>query len=293
MAEETQQFPTDEKEYYYRCRIHEIEKAQKAYDQYNDYLIKHCDAILGVTQSPTPGTETEASGTETEAPSSRSIKEQHQKLKKDYDDYSDIIIKKTNINSYEEYRRNMENLMLVANETIVFCYENYGCLKNKTLKNKYELGDYKKKKNVKFVLEQNKRIPFLLNSDDSVNNAINKVQVILVVITALCTFILSLLLILLVFYMYDLITHNFDGLQEISNSEENTALVLSTIISFGFGLFILKSKGYKITEIRSNAYSKTKNYVYKPFKQERKKIKFNDLKSFIEFIINMAKSIKE
>ena len=46
MADESNmEFPNDKEEYFFRCRIHEIENAKEDYDLYNHCLIDNISSI--------------------------------------------------------------------------------------------------------------------------------------------------------------------------------------------------------------------------------------------------------
>lgn len=241
MSENCNSFPTDKAEYYYRCRISDLEFVKKKYDSYNNWLIKNNDVILK-----------ESSKEERDE-----IKKKLKKLISDFDKYADIIINKENINSEEDYKRYMADIMLIANETIVFSYESYG-KSRKQMKMSFDL--YNKKYKVKDILSLNRNIPFLLDMDDPVNNIIDRFQEPILLISFLLLMIMTCVVIIPIL---NVIMNKMN--YPLNNDAISLLVAIFLVIAVILWLFFINSYNMKRVKIKNNAYNKVKGMVYHPY----------------------------
>lgn len=155
-------FPSDYDEYYYYCRISIVEEAKEKYIKCNELL-------LGSKFNNSLAVKLLVNETEEKK---QAIYSKYKKLYQDFITYSDKLINKENIDSEDIYRRYMENLMRISNDTIVFTYENFGMQKNRLLKQKLKYNG--KKRKLSYIIDQNRNIPYILNPDDIATRISNK-----------------------------------------------------------------------------------------------------------------------
>ena len=153
-------FSTVYSEYYYYCRISKVEEARRKFIC--------CNSILRDESNGTPLAicllEDKYKEEKTEV---------YEKFNRIYDDflfYSDELIDGKNIDSEEKYIRYIHNLMRISNEMIIFTNQYFISSSNKLLKNKYNFDG--KNKKLSYIIDQNRNIPYIINSD-WIDNFIN------------------------------------------------------------------------------------------------------------------------
>ena len=103
-------------DYYHRCRIFNVEEAKKEFIKCNSFL-------LGSKIDDSPAMKLLADKTKEER---QEIYETYNNLCKDFMTTAQKLIDKENIECEEDYIHDMELLMLIANQTIMFtCKEFY------------------------------------------------------------------------------------------------------------------------------------------------------------------------
>lgn len=273
-------------DYYYRYRISSIEKTKKDFNDLCNFIILNGKKIF----------------MNIEKKDAVIILRKIVRLKKQYNKYADKIIKKEGINNNEDYSRIIENLMLVANEAILFCEENIILKKGICLRDKYKFGGHEVK--LKNIIAKLKNIPYYINVDEPVNVLIDKFQFPIILIMS---FIIAFFLLLFledltlgirnyVNSLYDMWFSKIGYLGVIPSNYDylDWFIVLFSCSTGLFYFFKLKlSKGYRLSEVKSKVYSRNKNLIYKPFKNNTKILKygFDAIKYILGFIFS-NKSLK-
>ncbi len=265
-------FPSDYDEYYYYCRISIVEEAKENY-------IKCNGPLLGSEINNSPIMELLTDETEEKK---QAIYNKYKKLYQDFITYSDKLINKDNINSEGIYIRYMENLMCIANETIVFTYENFGMQKGKLLKQKLE---YKgKNKKLFYIIDQNRNIPYILNPDDMATRIANKY------IKPILFFII--LIIALVGFGF-----GWSGLNIIMESDSNIEKI-GGYVNIGLSVFMiimaifllvmrfLYRKYVTFSELKGSAYDKNYFLIAHPYKN---KFSFKNIMDVLRIINDFRK----
>ena len=155
-------FPSDYDEYYYYCRISIVEEAKEKYIQCNRLL-------LGTEANSSPVMKLLVDKTDEKK---KAIYSKYERLYQNFITYSDKLITKDDVDSEETYKRYMENLMRISNETIVFTYENFGMQKSGLLRQKLEYNGQKRK--LSYIIGLNRNIPYILNPDEVMTALTNK-----------------------------------------------------------------------------------------------------------------------
>ncbi|WP_124100960.1 hypothetical protein [Ruminococcus sp. Marseille-P6503] len=146
-------FSTVYSEYYYYCRISNVEEAQSKFIC--------CNSIL---RDESKGTSLALQLFEDKYEEEKT--KLYEKYKRIYDDflsYSDALIDGKKIDSEEKYIRYIHNLMRISNEMIIFTNQYFVSSSNKLLKNKYDFDG--KDKKLSYIINQNRNIPYIINSD--------------------------------------------------------------------------------------------------------------------------------
>lgn len=146
-------FSTVYSEYYYYCRISEVEEARRKFISCNSILIDESGRTSLAIQL-------------LEDKYKEEKMELYEKFNRIYDDflfYSDALIDGKSIDSEEKYIQYIHNLMRISNEMIIFTNRYFVSSPNKILKRKYDFDG--KKKKLSFIIDQNRNIPYIINSD--------------------------------------------------------------------------------------------------------------------------------
>ena len=141
-------------DYYHRCRIFNVEEAKREYTKCNGFL-------LGSRLEDSPVMKLLADKTEEEK---QKIYEAYKKLCDDFKSTAQMLINKEGIESEEDYIHDMELLMLIANRTIMFTDKTFNMQKNSHLRDKYSYDG--KRMRLSAIINQNSRIPYILDPDD-------------------------------------------------------------------------------------------------------------------------------
>lgn len=141
-------------DYYYRCRIFNVEEAKREYTKCNDFLLGS-----DIVESPAMKILTDKPEEER-----KEIYEAYKKLCDDFKSIAQMIIDKDGIESEEDYIHGMELLMLIANRTIMFTSKEFCLHGGAYLKEKYVYaGKYMR---LSEIIKKNDNTPYYLNPDD-------------------------------------------------------------------------------------------------------------------------------
>ena len=110
---ENDDFPSDYTEYYYRCRISNIESGAEDFYYVINVILYNWKEIIEV-----------ADDTQNDCSKNSFIK-QLIRYNNDFHSISEKLIRKSGINSIEDYRNNFNLLIRIVNETMMFLSEYY------------------------------------------------------------------------------------------------------------------------------------------------------------------------
>ena len=262
-------FPSVYDEYYYYCRIPIVEEAKEKYMNCNGFL-------LGSGLSDSPVMKLIESETDEKK---KAIYKKYQKLYKDYIAYSDKLINKENIENQNDYIHCMHNLMRIANETIMFTYENFGIQKNKILykKMKYKEKDMK----LSDIIDLNRSIPYILYPDEIATVITNKYFSVIYDIILILIFVLSMIF----------IRSCAVSIISYYSALDIFELFICSIVFIIAGIVLLVTrisyrKKIRLIEIKSNAHSRNKNLVLHPYSS---RFSLKNVKEIIGIITNLIK----
>lgn len=151
-ATEDDDFPSDYTEYYYRCKISDIEKASKKF-YYVINTIVHNYNLIAKSENfkiNVDNGKTNLSGFD--------FINQLIRYNRNFHKISQKLISKNNINSREEYRNNLNLLLRISNETILhistyYTYKNKKVKKQKLEKLIFQSGSkYQKYKYIRYKM---------------------------------------------------------------------------------------------------------------------------------------------
>jgi hypothetical protein len=250
-------FFSDPTDYYYRYRISSIIEAKEEYNTIFDVIIKHEATIFSNLDTNDKD----------------AILRKISTLRRDYNMYSNLLIKQNCINSNEKFSRVIENLMLVLNGTILYYEQNIVLNEKVNLKQKFMYDG--KERNLRFIISRLKNTPYDLNLDEPINIIINKSQIFLSVICWIAiTTLVFLIMFLVTYYPLEYINKVY-GFLHLGNETTNTLnFILSILVGGWFFYKISSSVDYKITQVKSEVYRRNKSIVYKPFKTDKKAFKY-------------------
>lgn len=249
-------------DYYHRCRIFNVEEAKKEFIKCNSFL-------LGSKIDDSPAMKLLADKTKEER---QEIYETYNNLCKDFMTTAQKLIDKENIECEEDYIHDMELLMLIANQTIMFtCKEFYmhggSCLREKHF---YD----SKKICLSAIIEQNNKIPYILNPDDIATVFTDKYGNTLLWWTGISFVVLGFVLLYHSIYISELQT--LESIME--------AIWLDIFIWLGAIIcyFHLRArKKVKYDEKKSKVYSRNQYLVVRPY---RNKFTFKKIKEILEIM---------
>lgn len=141
-------------DYYYCCRIFNVEEAKREYSKCNGFL-------LGSGSEDSPAMKLLADKTEEEK---EKIYIAYKKLCDDFNSTAQMLIDKEGIESKEDYIRGMGLLMIIANQTIMFTCKEFYMQKNALLRKKHFY--FGKMIRLSAIIDKNNIIPYILNPDD-------------------------------------------------------------------------------------------------------------------------------
>ncbi len=272
-------FPTDYTDYYYLCNISSVEEAKYEYQKCNSYLLGE-----SINSSPVMSV--------IHDDEKNRMYEKYTKLYLDYLKYSEKIIKKDGINSEVDFKKNMNLLMLIANETYGFTYANFGVHRRKLHKCK-GLKEYNgKKANLYKIICENSRISNILNSEVLKFNRKNIEELILAI---LCILVIGVILAFMSFVpLCDMIIYNMKW-----SFQAIISLVLAPLALFCFVSGIVFSvwtiRDYKILSsrrIKAETYKKNKKYIIQPFKKRYTLEELTAIQNAISKTVEVAKETK-
>lgn len=249
-------------DYYHRCRIFNVEEAKREYTKCNDFL-------LGTGIKDSPVMKLLADKTEEEK---QKIYDYYKKLCDDFKSTAQMLIDKEGVESEEDYIHGMELLMLIANRTILFTDKTFNMQRNSCLRKKYSYDG--KRIRLSAVINQNSRIPYVLDADDISTVFADKYGGIILGWTGIIFILVGLLLL-----CSDIYT---SGLQTVGS-------VLSVLCWAFFvvsGIYILcmylwARKRLKYAEKRSKVHSRNQNLVVRPYKN---KFTLKSIKEVLEIL---------
>lgn len=293
---ENDNFPSDMTEYYYRCRISNIELgAQKFYIIINTILENSNLLITNKIQKDSSDT-------------TSFVLQQLIKYNDDFHMISMRLIHKENINSFDTYRNQFKLLMCIVNETVVLLSGYIASINSKKIYfhqtktieyKKYDFKEIIKKKNITNISKEaisffnlvNRlaEIPQVINLDDVDTLIFNK----LIIPFSLLFLVIFMLIIIFLTLFSALLINNlaFEVLKNINNTP--LLIIVSTVLSILFGTisyclskkafeFTLFSPNYDYIERKKKAYNQSKKFVIQTeirtkIKKENAKWIFNKL----------------
>lgn len=298
---ENDDFSSDYTEYYYRFNISDIKNASKKF-YYVINTIIHNYKLIAESENfeiNVVNDKTDLSGL--------AFINQLVKYNTDFQKISEKLISKNNINSKKEYRNNLNLLLRISNETILYI-SNYYTYKNKKVKKhklekltfqsgskyqeynisdikckcKFEKKESQKNKKIKFkeVLSEISGISYIIGSDDF-DSIIDSI---LFTPTVIMLYIICSVL----YYVYVYKLAEFYcfiiPVEFISISKEVLDIfLLISCISIGIPFVIIWSPIYSDIERRKKSYNQSKDYVINL--KDKKKIKWSAVWSLIREII--------
>ena len=161
-------------DYYYRCRIFNVEEAKREYTKCNDFLLGS-----DIVESPAMKILTDKPEEER-----KEIYKAYKKLCDDFKSIAQMLIDKDGIESEEDYIHGMELLMLIANRTIMFTSEEFCLHGGAYLNEKYVYaGKYMR---LSEIIKKNDNTPYYLNPDDVATIFVDKYGTAILWIRVLC-----------------------------------------------------------------------------------------------------------
>lgn len=281
LVEDDMVFPLTKEEYYYRCRISNVEKAKSEYNKCVNVLLRNKDAILS------------------DISNKENVVSQLEKYYKHFNEFSDNIIGLDGLDSKENYVRNMELLMCIVQDTVVFISEKYGLLKKKTLNQKYSFKDDSfhadfnescdnsdNKRKLSYIVNQIVNVQYYLNPDDPINVIPDKYSGFII------PFIYPASIFLLLFITLiglGLLRNIFPISDKVIGG---IALIIALIFpTVGF-LKFMNSRRFLLAERRSRAYSQTYHFVIHPYKGHNK-MNLRRILNAAKDLVSFVKSFKK
>lgn len=267
-------FPLLKKEYYYRCRISNVEKAKSEYNKCVNVLLGNSNIILSnVTNKEI-------------------IINKLKMYYKDFNDFSKKIIDMDGIESKEQYICSMELMMCTVQETVIFVSEKFGLLNKKIREKKYNFQDDlfyeegnvscdnsdKNTQKLSYIINQIANIQYYLNPDDPVNVLSDKYS----------GYIISIMYPIGIFLLLFVIVFILTLLKAVVPIPEKLilygSLFIATVLpTIGFFKFIYSAK-YVLAERKSRAYKQIYRFVIHPYKDNSIINKSKILKAIKEFV---------
>lgn len=297
-ATENDDFPLDYTEYYYRCKISDVENGSKRFYYAVNTIIHNYEKIADSEKFVINRQNWKVDLSE------YSFINQLVKYNNDFYKVSQNLILKENINSKEEYRNNLNLLLRILNETILhisayYTYKNkkVGKLKlNKlTLQSgseykEYDISDIRRECQfeedieIKFkeILNEISSISYIIGSDDF-NAIIDSVlfNFMIVILYTICTILFFIIILALIALICGLLYINkIDVLFLLEYS--TIYYVISAILAF-ISCEIFWSPIRSNIERRKKSYNQSKDYVINL--KNKKKIKWSAVWSLIREII--------
>lgn len=247
-------FSTVYSEYYYYCRISNIEEAQRKFICCNSILIDESNGTPLAIQLLEDKYKEEKT-------------KLYEKFKRIYDDflsYSNVLIEGKKIDSEEKYIRYIHNLMRISNEMIIFTNQYFISSSNKLLKNKYDFDG--KDKKLSYIINQNRNIPYIINSD-LIDNFIdgNSNTIILSLTSAFCAVAITLGI-----WLYNSVSEAFKAntsVITINNFWVLVFLVCFVILFILYLVLLIKCRRiFKLKEVKYMAQRRNRALVCHAFK---------------------------
>lgn len=254
-------------DYYHRCRIFNVEEAKKEFTKCNDFL-------LGSKINDSPVMKLLTDKTEKEK---QEIYITYKNLCEDFKTTAQRLIDKENIECEDDYIHDMELLMLIANQTIMFTCKEFYMQGGSSLKEK----QFYDGRNIRLstIIEQNNKIPYILNPDDIATVFTNKYGNTILLWTGVS----------FVVFGFILLYHNIytSELQTIESIIET--IWLDILIWFGAVicyLYLRARKKVKYDEKKSKVHSRNQYLVVRPY---RNKFTFKKIKEILEIMTFLKK----
>ena len=298
---ENDDFPSDYTEYYYRCKISDIENASRRF-YYVVNTIIHNYKLIAKSEKFEINVHNNQNNL-----SGLAFINQLIRYNRNFHKISQKLISKNNINSKEEYRNNLNLLLRISNETILhistyYTYKNKKVKKQKLEKLTFQSGSKYERYNIsdikcKCQLEENKKIKFkevldeisslsyIIGSndfDDIIDSILFNliISISYIIFIILCFFIILFLMILICCLLY---YKKIDVLFLLENSI--IYYVISTISTILAMILceIFWSPIRSNIERRKKSYNQSKDYVINL--KDKKKIKWSSVWSLAREII--------
>ena len=268
-------FPKEYSEYYYYCKISNIEEAQQVFKNCNTVLFDENNGESVAYKLLKDKSKDER----------KKLLEKFNMMYNDFLIYSDELISGEKINDEETYVRYIHNLMRISNEMIAFTSRYFTSSRNRLLAKRYEYEG--KMKKLLFIINENRRIPYIINSnylDDYMFENSNVIMTILTVMLSIITYSLGYVL----YYSYkkiggDLLMY----LVRPDNILVSIGCILCFMISIWYWVILIKKhRVFKSREIEYMAKRRNRGLVYKPFKSKKR---FKDELEVINILNNIRK----
>lgn len=236
-------------DYYYRCRIFNVEEAKREYTKCNDFLLGS-----GIKESPVMKLLADKPKEEKEK-----IYKAYKKLCDDFKSTAQMLIDKEGIESEEDYIHGMELLMLIANRTIMFTDKTFNMQKKSLLREKYSYDE--KRMRLSAIINQNSRIPYILNPDDISTVFADKYGGIILAWTGVIFILVGLLLL-----CFEIYTSGLQTLESIISFVCWAFFVVSGI--YICCMYLWARKQLKYAEKKSKVHSRNQYLVVRPYKNK-------------------------
>jgi len=183
----------------------------------------------------------------------------YKKLCDDFKSTAQMLIDKEGIESEEDYIHGMELLMLIANRTIMFTDKTFNMQKKSLLREKYSYDE--KRMRLSAIINQNSRIPYILNPDDISTVFADKYGGIILAWTGVIFILVGLLLL-----CFEIYTSGLQTLESIISFVCWAFFVVSGI--YICCMYLWARKQLKYAEKKSKVHSRNQYLVVRPYKNK-------------------------